>query len=241
MAESKKKSDYRVLKLDKDSDPKAVEAAMRGIVKLDAAVFSAELMGDSETEIEWFNKNPEIYTMIVNNKAEVVGYTQTIPLQEGVYEKFQSGELCDMDLETEHIAAYERNSDGKPKEHDHLFMGMVINEADRDSDAVKVLMNALNVKIKDLEKRGTPMGRVLGEACAGNEHTNDSEAKKADGVRLLSRMGFQFEDTRIRDGERLDVYTGTGKMISNWIEDARLRAATQATKAGGGLGVGGNN
>lgn len=76
--------------------------------EIDTSVYSSEFRGVLSTCLAWLDRNPDIYTLIIDrNINRVVGYINAMPLEDEAFEAIKGGEVYDIDIAPSDIRTYE--------------------------------------------------------------------------------------------------------------------------------------
>jgi hypothetical protein len=77
-------------------------------IGIDENIFNPEFQGIYDRCLEWFAKNPDIYTFIIDrNINKVVGYINAMPIEEDFLTEIETGELMDVDIPASAIRTYD--------------------------------------------------------------------------------------------------------------------------------------
>lgn len=141
---------------------------------LDSESFCTADSSTYETCMAWYEKNPDIYTILLNDEEKVIGYINFAPLTQTAYDLFRQGRKFDMQLSKADILPFAKNS-----VLNCLFMSIVIHPKYRHTDAIKKITKAFYEKIERFKKDKNITIKTILADCVS-----------ADGARYLSNQGF---------------------------------------------------
>lgn len=77
-------------------------------VAIDQLIYPNQLRGIRENCYAWHDRNPDIYTMLLDgNTGSVIGYINAMPLEEEHYKLIESGQTIDVDITPNMIRRYD--------------------------------------------------------------------------------------------------------------------------------------
>ena len=115
-------------------------------VEIDNLNYPPELRGVRETCYSWHDKNPDIYTMILDsNTKKIIGYINGMPLDKEYYNKIIEGDMMDVTILPDFIKTYDL-----PDFYYLYFASIGIHPSYQNSNAFKVLYDAFVEKLLQL-------------------------------------------------------------------------------------------
>jgi hypothetical protein len=137
-----------------------------GFFEVDRKVFpdqyetlSAQELGSSRLSLEWYRRNPHIYTVLLSGDT-VVGYCNAMPLREDAFHAMLEGKLADGKIEAEMIETLER-----PGRYRLFCCGVAILEQYRHRGvALRTLLSALYRTWSASADRGCVISEIAGVA-----------------------------------------------------------------------------
>jgi hypothetical protein len=168
------------------------------IVKLDESVFDKHEIIDRNKFFEWHNKNPKIFTCLVDDN-KVAGYFSILPLKKESLDKFLAGEVCEKSFTSNDILQYK---DAIGHCRDFYFFSIAINSNGRKL----FLRYFLNEIAKELQANNN--SRNLYVTAAKNE-----------GRALIERFNFRLVQKGACRADGHDLYV---KEVDDFIK--RIKA-----------------
>jgi len=132
----------------------ASEEDINKLLIMDSEVFDQKDNVNIDLLKDWLKVNNEIYTILKFNN-QPVGYINFTAITEECYDKFKIGENKDYMLTVKDIAPFKKGKNFC------LFTSIVIKKEFRDGKALKILWNGFRKKIKQLEKHGKFVEKVI--------------------------------------------------------------------------------
>jgi len=149
---------------------------IREAVAIDEKVYEPEFRGVPSTCLQWHDRNPDIYTMIVSRgSGRVVGYINAMPLEDDLYASLEAGERVDVDIPASEIRLYEF-----PDLYKLYVASIAVDPEVRGSAAFKLVYDAYLTKLLSLARREMFVSEVLADAIT--EH----------GERLARCVGMKY-------------------------------------------------
>ena len=168
-------------------DPKALkissldinEEMIKEALLLDKKYYPAEYHLSLEQCFGYFERNNQIYIMLVNND-HVIGYLNFSPITEDKYDELASGSCIDTSIQSKDICQYQCN---------HIYSAylssIVVDEQYRSLGYGNMLLRALSEKIINLYDKGIYFKRIIadvlndaGKALAINWGLQEKKATK---------------------------------------------------------------
>lgn len=139
----------------------ASELHLRQAVEIDKEVFTEELQGDYNNCLEWFKKNPNIYTFLVDaTDSKVVGYANTMPITENLFGKIIRGEIVDTEIESKDILEFQENT-----KYILYFCSLVVHPEYQPTKAFSLLYDFCIKELLELTKKNIYFDMVVAEGA----------------------------------------------------------------------------
>lgn len=127
-----------------------------GFFEIDRRVFAEQYdslseseLGSSRLSVQWFHRNPSIYTVLLSGD-KAVGYCNTMPLREDVFESLMNGTLADGEISAQMIERFDRAGPYRV-----FCCGVAILEDYRLGGlALRMMLAAIVSKYRTLAERG---------------------------------------------------------------------------------------
>ncbi|MCJ7481759.1 MAG: DUF4145 domain-containing protein [Thermodesulfovibrionales bacterium] len=146
---------FRVL-TGKQVSPAMIDQALA----IDAMVYPEQLRGIQSICYSWLDRNPEIYTLLIDPSVEkVIGYINAMPLEPEYYKIVESGKRLDVDFPAKAIRLYDL-----PDFYFLYFCSIAIDPSYHSTTAFKALYNAFIDKLLDLAQREFYITEILADA-----------------------------------------------------------------------------
>ncbi|MEN8905049.1 MAG: hypothetical protein ABF289_03725 [Clostridiales bacterium] len=196
----------KYLKIIKGREIKDKEL-MKGI-EIDKIVYPDEYQGTFEVCKAWQDKNLEIYIFLKDIRIdEVIGCINLMPLSDEFYNLFISGKYMDLEIPVSEIKTY-----SKPGLYKMCLISITLLKEYRDSEAIKILYNAILYKLIELSKQGIYCHELLADVISadGEKFCKSFGMKKvveSSHKSTLYKVDFFPFNFKIRDeiGENLKV------------------------------------
>lgn len=130
-------------------------------INLDKNSFTDDEVGILDTCIKWLNACQDLYTAIFNGN-ELVGYINFMPLKKEVFENYKQGKMIDNDLKDSDILPFHKG------DNYCLLTSIVIKQSYRNTNAIKILTQALFKKINDHNKNKEIIKEIIFD-CVSND------------------------------------------------------------------------
>jgi len=131
-------------------------------IEIDCAIYKTEYRGIPDICLQWFRRNPDIYTFIIDKHTnKVVGYINSMPLEESYYEKIESGEVIDVNIPTEVIRTYDF-----PDFYKLYLCSVAVHPDYQGTIAFKMLYEAYFDKLLYLARNDIYITEMLGDVVS---------------------------------------------------------------------------
>lgn len=188
----------------------ASEKHVRQSVEIDALVYKEDYQGIYEQCIEWFKKNPEIYTFLVDDEdGSVAAYVNAMPITESLHDKIMNSELLDVNIDTADILEY------KPGEEYILYFCSIVVRPDyQGTKAFSTLYDAFTNHMIDLYERGILFKKVIAEGVT----TKGARICRLSGLHEISKTtsGSILYSLQLPEGRFLPL-SSTGEKLKELI------------------------
>lgn len=143
---------------------------------IDSMVFPPDLRGEFKTCLGYWRKNPEVYTMIIDNASKrVIGYTNIMPLDKDTFQKLKEGMISDTDIAKIGPIRYR---DRGPY---YLYLcSAAVEPVYRNAAPILIISAAVKESMKRLHDSGYEIAEVAAEAIS------------EDGEKQCKRLGLKF-------------------------------------------------
>lgn len=136
------------------------EAMIREAVEIDKLVYKSDYIGDYETCVNWWKKNPQIYIMLEDPQIKrIIGYINAMPINENLYEKIMSGKFIDITIQSTDIETYDL-----PDYYKLYIPSVAIHPNYHNTGAFKSLYDAFLLLLVQLFKQETYFSQILADA-----------------------------------------------------------------------------
>lgn len=162
------------------------------IVELEKTVYKPSLQGNIRRYSEWYEKNPDILTLLSSDSIlDVIGSLISMPIDEFAYEKLQSGLWTDLNIESEHVRTY--NSPGLY----FLCLNTIVIDKSRVRGLIplKLIIDAFFEKLLELTEKQIIIQHVV------------TDAVTCEGERLAKSLGMLSIDKKNPAGYSVHTMT----------------------------------
>lgn len=154
--------------------------------EIDREVYPPHFWTEPQTLYDWYEINPDIFTMIVDLNADrTIGCLTALPLENEAYSLLEAGALIDLAIPLDAIRTYDL-----PDLYKLYVASVVVNPAYHNSDAFRLMYEAYLDKLLALSRRDIFFVEILADAVS------------ADGLRLARFVGMK-EVAKSAHGSRI--------------------------------------
>lgn len=158
MEESTHMNDFRIVR-GRDVEPEMVLNMVKDMIEIDKLVYREEFQGTQEVSLSWADKNPDIYTyMLDDTTGKVVGYINAMPIKEELADKIVKGESFDTDISASDILTFEDDTT-----YTLYFCSIAVHPEYRGTTAFTALYNAFIMHLIHLTERGIYITKLLAD------------------------------------------------------------------------------
>ncbi|MFF2798242.1 hypothetical protein [Lysinibacillus xylanilyticus] len=139
----------------------ASELHLGQAIEIDRVVYPQELQGVPDNCLKWFNKNPNIYTFLLDKEEnKVIGYSNAMPITETLYDKIIDGIILDSHIDEEDILTYEEN-----KNYILYFCSLLVHPDYQNTKAFSLLYDEYITQAIELASRNIYIDKVIVEGA----------------------------------------------------------------------------
>ena len=149
-------------------------------IAIDRQVYHSEFQGRADACHAWLDRNPEIYTIIVDSGSQqVVGYINAMPVERELFELIATGTKIDVDIPSEKILRF-----SLPDFYLMYFSSIALHPSYASTTAFKALFDAFIDKLLRLARQDVFVTEIIADAVtpdgvklcefAGMKRCNDS-------------------------------------------------------------------
>lgn len=129
-------------------------------VEIDAHWYPEAFRGTLETCLPWFERNPLIYTMLVDSRSDqVIGYFNAMPVTDAYFEELKTGAHSDMETTPDDICTYDF-----PDTYKLYFSSIALHPDFAEPAATKALFDAFMAHIVELAENDFWFSEMLVDA-----------------------------------------------------------------------------
>lgn len=140
----------------------ASESHLEQAISIDTLIYCEEDRGIYNNCLEWFKKNPHIYTFLLDEEEQkVVAYINAMPVKEELYKQIILGNIEDRYIDAEDILAYEDNTD-----YVVYFCSLAVHPDYQATKAFSLLYDAYFSELVSLSDRGVRIEKVIAEGVS---------------------------------------------------------------------------
>lgn len=137
----------------------ASESHLEQAIGLDALVYTKEDQGIYSNCLEWFKKNPNIYTFLLDEEEQkVVAYINAMPVKEELYKEIILGNIEDRFISKDDILTYEDNTS-----YAVYFCSLAVHPDYKETKAFSLLYDAYFSELASLADRDIKVEKVIAE------------------------------------------------------------------------------
>lgn len=114
------------------------------LAEYDYQVYGQEYVVPINILQSWYDKNPDVFQVLVNEEDQIVGYFTMMPLRTEVIQKLLLEEIKESDIRPEDILSFHEKS------YDAYFCAFAVPIAYRNKRIVRALINAANDYVEKL-------------------------------------------------------------------------------------------
>lgn len=153
---------------------------LKDILELDKQVYPEKYWTNINYITNWFLKNPDIITLLYDDK-QLVGYFCYLPIKDESYMEIRKGEVFqDLTIAVENIKEY-----GKSNIYNLYFFSIVINPKYHGTEALKYLLKGFYDTTVNLREKGMNFNNLLADVVSSK------------GDKLANTLGF----TKVHDSD----------------------------------------
>ncbi len=157
------------------SEDKITTDMIRQTTEIDALIYPDSFRGVYDKCCLWFERNPHIYTIIIDALTQqVVGYINAMPLEHDAYLTVENGSILDVDIHPQSIRRYDL-----PDFYQLYFASIGIHPSYHNTAAFRALYDAFINKLVQLARNDVFVSEIMADAI-----TNE-------GVRLCRYAGMR--------------------------------------------------
>ena len=132
---------------------------IKDMIEIDKLVYEPEMQGSEEASLSWIEKNPDIYTYMIDDKTgKVVGYINAMPVSDDLCAKIVNGESLDIEISADDILTFEDNNN-----YTLYFCSIAVHPDYRGTVAFTCLYNAFIKHLIHLTERGIFITKLLAD------------------------------------------------------------------------------
>lgn len=151
---------------------------LKDILELDKRVYPEKYWTNIDYITKWFLKNPEIITLLYDDK-QLAGYFCYLPIKDESYMEIRKGEVFqDLTISVQNIREYEKGNI-----YNLYFFSIVINPKYHGTDALKYLLKGFYDTTVNLREKGVNFNKLLADIVSSK------------GNKLAKTLGF----TKVHD------------------------------------------
>lgn len=138
------------------------ERYFKHCLEIDQQVYPEIYQGNLALCSAWFEKNPFIYTLIIDTTIDnVVGYLNAMPITDTLYNLIMQGQSMDTDISPDHILSYENHATYR------LYLCSLAVAPDyQKTEVFPLLFNAFLRNLKQLAERDIQIKQMIAEAVS---------------------------------------------------------------------------
>lgn len=173
----------------------ASESHLKQCIEIDELIYPLEMQGIYENCLDWFRRNPEIYTFIVDTETDcTVGYVNAMPVSESVHEALVNETILDTKIPTEDILTYQQEGT-----YILYFSSLAVHPEYQNTKAFTLLYDAFMSHLIDLANRGIFFSKVIAEGVT----TKGSRICRLSGLKPIFVMngGYTLYSLELSEGK----------------------------------------
>ena len=179
--------------------------------QIDKLVYKEEYIGKLETYFDWFQKNPDIYTMLVNSETgQTVGYINIMPVKPDFYNRYINLQIYDENgLNDGAITVNDLETYSKPGFYNLLFVSFAVHPEFQFPGIVKILINAFWENLLTLSYENIFINTILGDTVSGS----GEKLSKLLSFKYLKATNYHTHLYQLNLPEFLKQYSGKQNVI----------------------------
>jgi hypothetical protein len=183
-------------------------STIKGTLSVDELVYPPEYRVNSRIISGWYQKNPNIYTLVVDkNNNRVVGYINAMPLENSYFKKIQTGTIIDVTIPPEAIRSFDF-----PDFYKLYISSIAIDPSYHGTTAFKLLYDGYIEKLLELARNEIFISEIIADTVTemGEKIAKYIGMKK---VKRTNHDSFIYQVTLLPPSLRLTTTKGKNLLI----------------------------